>query len=344
MIEKGRLDAYRKIGDPLADGVIATYFPLRKLELNAVLDQLQTNNDQLPADTEKAFRDLHNDVLRPINSSNNSVIEDGQAFFSKHASDIMLMLGFLSLPYCYAAAKGAEVLARSNRIMAEPGKRLLETAEFVFDVSQPKAFAPEGKAFISILKVRLMHAAARWYVQNTGDWDDASLGTPVNQEDMAGTNLSFSLITVRGLRKLGVVVLPDQSHDYIQFWNFIGDRLGLLPELLPETNKEAYLLEKWIKNRQFEASDSGKKLTKALMDYFETATKDSPIEGKSQAFVQYLLGDQISSLLGLKVDNFNRLSFRPFKELMKLKNVLLKKEDNYLNAFREFNQRKKALD
>ncbi len=255
----------------------------------------------------------------------------------------MLMLGFLSLPYCYAAAKGAEVLARSKRIMAEPGKRLLETAEFVFDVSQPGAFEEQGKGFVSILKVRLMHAAARWYVQQATDWDADYFGIPVNQEDMAGTNLSFSLITVRGLRKLGIVVLPNQSHDYIQFWNLIGARLGLKSELLPETNKEAYLLEKWIKNRHFEASDAGEKLTKSLLAYFAEATKDSPIEGRSQAFIQYLLGDQISEILGLKVDNFSRLSFRPFKELMKVKNVLLKKDDNYLNAFREFNQRKKEL-
>ncbi|MFT6054966.1 MAG: hypothetical protein ACJAS3_002679 [Roseivirga sp.] len=337
--DKTTLDDLRLEGDVLADQAVSSYFPSRKAELQIILDGLEINSSKLPSTVSDDFKHLYNSVLKPLNDLEEEKVAKGHDFFSKNASDIMLLLGFLSLPYCYAAAKGAQVLGRSNRIIAEPGKRLLETAEFVFDITQPKAFEPRGKGFISILKVRLIHAVIRWYVTNSGTWDQDQLGVPVNQEDMAGTNLSFSLIPVRGMRKIGINILPKESDAYIQFWNFIGSRLGLNDLLLPKNNKECYVLEKRIRERHFESSAIGKELTASLLKYFESVTVNSPIEGKSKAFVQYMLGDQISDLLGIKVDQVSRLSFRPFPELMKVKNVLLRKDDNYLSAFTQFKAR-----
>ena len=118
----------------------------------------------------------------------------------------MNLLGLLSLPYCYAAADGARVLDLSERIKNKPEHRLNETADFVWDVMAPNAFKPDGKGFTSILKVRLLHAAIRFYTGKSSKWNAADWGLPVNQEDMAGTNLSFSLLVVRGLRKFGLAV------------------------------------------------------------------------------------------------------------------------------------------
>lgn len=340
MYAKTTLDKFRLEGDSLADATISSYFPIRKAELQSILDELKTNQTPIPTNVSIEFRQLYDDVFKPLSNSDFDSIENGHRFFAKHASDIMLLLGFLSLPYCYAAAKGAEVLGRSNRIIAEPGKRLLETAEFVFDITQRDAFKPTGKALVSILKVRLIHAVIRWYINNSGNWDRAHYGMPVNQEDMAGTNLSFSLIPVRGLRKLGIGILPQDSHAYIQFWNIIGARLGLRDELLPKNNKDSYLLEKRIRERHFESSKVGIELTQSLLKYFESVTVNSPLEGKAKPFVQFMLGDQVSDILGIKVDQVARMSFKPFQELMKVKNTFLRKEDNYLSAFNQFNERK----
>jgi hypothetical protein len=344
MYSQETLDGFRLQGDALADAAVTSYFPSGKTELQSILDTFRTNSSELPPSITPEFKLLYHDVFKPFSNSEAVRMVEGQEFFAKNASDIMLLLGFLSLPYCYAAAKGAEVLGRSNRIIAEPGKRLLETAEFVFDITEPNAFDPKGRGFVSILKVRLIHAVIRWYINQSGNWDKEYFGVPVNQEDMAGTNLSFSVIPVRGLRKLGIIVLPKESDAYIQFWNLIGARLGLHTDLLPENNKECYLLEKRIRERHFESSEIGRELTQSLLKYFETVTINSPLEGKSKSFIQFLLGDKVSNILGIKVDQFSRVSFKPFYELMKVKNLFLRKEDNYLAAFSQFNQRKKELD
>ncbi|NJO02593.1 MAG: DUF2236 domain-containing protein [Bacteroidia bacterium] len=120
----------------------------------------------------------------------------GLHFFQKYAPHLLAMLGYLSLPYCYAAANGAQVLQLSQRIRQDTKKRLLETSQFVLDVMEPGAFGPEGLGLVSALKVRLIHAAIRFHVLRSPKWDMA-WGLPVNQEDMGGTNGAFSWISVR---------------------------------------------------------------------------------------------------------------------------------------------------
>lgn len=333
------LDRSRNIQDDLADAVIAFYFPKQKGELRELLQAIDGNGYEPAKSVPECFRALWQNVYKNPVLSDRDLQQKGQQFFSKHSSDLMLLLGFLSLPYCYAAANGAEVLVRSNRIKEEPEKRLLETAEFVFDVMAPDAFSAEGKGLASILKVRLMHATIRYYTAQDKTWSD-SFGKPINQEDLAGTNLSFSLIPMRGLRNLGKNIKGEESLAYIQYWNLVGKLLGVDETLLPESMKAANVLERKIRKRQFRKSEAGVSLTAALLNYFERATLGTELEGKSRPFVYFLLGDNAADLLGLEVDPLSLRLFQPIPKFMKLKNVFLSKEDSYLNSLHRFAEQK----
>lgn len=331
-----RLDAFRELQDPLADEVIERYFPADKSLLQSHLASLVTNSDVLSSDVTEELRSLYDSMRATADSFDPADLTAGQRFFSEHASDIMLLLGFLSLPYCYAAAYGAEVLVKSKRILEDPATRLMDTASFVFDVTSKDAFEPKGKALVGILRVRLLHAATRWYINQSGDWDSAVMGKPINQEDMAGTNLSFSLITVRGLRKLGRFLEPEKAFDYINYWNKIGLLLGLSPELFPESNKESFYLEKQIRVRHFKSSEAGLELTKSLYKYYEKAVVDSPLDGFAKPFMIYLLGDKVARQLGLEVDNYDRIVFKPYRLFLNFRNYFFESQDSYGKAFARF--------
>lgn len=334
------LNSFRSRQDPDADEVISSYFPHQKKLLQVHLDYLNDNSANLPDMASLPLKKLLGDIKSVANEFDETEVKKGQAFFDHYASDIMLLLGFMSLPYCYAAANGAKVLIKSKRIIEDPASRLRDTATFVFDVASPKAFEPEGKALASILKVRLQHAAIRWYISSGSDWDAESLGKPINQEDMAGTNLSFSLIVVRGLRKLGKFVPPVTAYNYICYWNKVGLLLGLAPELLPQSNKESFALEKNIRLRQFGASEEGIALTQSLLRYYEKATVDSPIEGFSKTFINYLLGDKVSKLIGLEIKNYDRLVFKPYKLFVSFRGFFFDSQDSYAKAFARFKESK----
>jgi len=342
-ISKARLAEYRQQADPIADSVIEAYFPQDREALQKELEGLAINSSELSRDAKSELQRLYREVHSIHIGLDSDVLKKGQKFFGDHASDIMLLLGMLSLPYCYAAANGAEVLVRSRRILEEPEKRLLETAEFVFDVSAKDAFQDKGKAIVSIIKVRLMHAAARWYAKKSTDWEIDVYGEPVNQEDMAGTNLAFSLIVVRGLKKLGKSIHSEEAFHYINYWNAIGKLLGLKEDLLPRSNKEAYILERNIRERQFEPSESGKRLTQSLLTYFEEATYDSPLKGQSNALVAFLLGEKVSQILGVEQKFMDNLVFQPYKYLFQFQNILDLKNDSYSQALKQFREAQKSM-
>ncbi|AYQ33297.1 oxygenase MpaB family protein [Runella sp. SP2] len=219
----------------------------------------------------------------------------GMAFFWKHETEVALLLGCYSLPYCYAAANGAQVLWLTERIKKDTYKRLEETGEFVFEIMQERDWR-NGRNVIKVLKIRLMHAVVRYFTSRYAQWDSA-WGLPINQEDMAGTNLAFSYIVVRGLRKMNVKTETNDEESYLHFWDIIGYLLGVNERLLPIDLREAYHLDRAIYRRQFKPSAAGKGLTQALTKVLQNQVPTKQLQNFPIAQMRFLLGKEVADLL-----------------------------------------------
>ena len=294
------LDSRRLFGDPYADSFIEEVFadPVRKKNLQDWM-MLETSSE--------ALDQLKLDYPHVSFISNSSVLPDwadpvllrrGSEFFARHSEMIMSLLGLLSLPYCYTAAKGAMVLHLTELIRKQTTKRLFDTAIFIWEVLAPGAFDEKGKAFAEILKVRIIHAFVRHYIRSNDQWDPA-WGLPVNQEDMAGTNLSFSLIVIRGLRKLGYRVSKSDEEAFLHIWAVIGSLSGLEKELIPVNSIQAEMLDSRIKQRQFAGSVHGKELTQALIGHILSVNESKATADDIRGLMKYLLGDEISDKLAI---------------------------------------------
>ena len=223
---------------------------------------------------------------------------EGSAFLQKYVDSLLLLLGCYSLPYCYAAADGVQVLYLSQRIQKDTYNRLLETAQFVLEVAKPEAFAPGGVGFLACNKIRLMHATIRFYTLHSGQWNP-DWGQPINQEDMAGTNLAMSYIPIRGLRKIQLNPEEYESEAYLHLWNVAGFLLGIREELLPSNLREAYHLDRLIAQRNMRASEAGAALTKALIDSLTSAIPDSLPKNLPANQMRLLLGNDIADMLNV---------------------------------------------
>jgi hypothetical protein len=136
-----------------------------------------------------------------------------------------------------------------------------------------------------------MHAFARYYASK-----HIKDETPVNQEDMTGTNLSFSLICIRGLQKLGIDLNEKERQAYIHFWNVISAMLGIDRELLPEAFNEVSHLERLIRKRQFRKSSEGVMLTKSLLNLLNSQ-KPAQVRIEMGEVMGYFLGKEVSDFL-----------------------------------------------
>jgi hypothetical protein len=295
------LDFKRLSGDLAADGFIAYVFadPTRKQQLQQWLSG-RSGGDHLSLLKEAypyfSFITTSSDLP---SWADPKLMKAGSVFFSRHSEIIMSLLGLLSLPYCYTAANGAMVLYLSELIRKQTTKRLYDTAVFVWEVMGPNAFGKDGNACEEILKVRIMHAAARYYTLQSNKWDD-SWGLPINQEDMAGTNLSFSFIVVRGLRMLGFSVSQADQVAFMHIWAVVGCLTGLDESLIPENSKMAQQLDAAIKQRQFSISSHGQELTQSLTDHILKVNKSKATANDILGLMRYLLGGEIADMLAIK--------------------------------------------
>lgn len=290
-------NAYRNQGDKIADAVIEEIASQHQWEqLRQVITIQWGDNQNLPTAMPEVLTDffaVHSQLPKHVNTQK---LEQGQTFFQLHAEDAMSLLGVMSLPYCYAAGDGAQVLYFSERMRNDAQKRLLETARFVFEVNQKGSLTKNALAFTTILKVRLLHATIRYHLKNHSEWNH-KWGLPINQEDMMGTNLAFSLLIVRGLRKIGKTVSAHEAESYLYLWYVVGQLLGIDKAILPQTMKEATFLAQNLEQRLFKKSQAGTALMRVLLHHFDEILPKVVPRNYISSYMRYLMGDKICDLL-----------------------------------------------
>ncbi len=289
------LDAQRQLADREADNLVKQIFEAQsQSKLYAVFRLNTTQIETIDYEPLQLFLNQQKEKPQWFNSEQ---ILAGQQFFKKYATPIMTLLGGLSLPYCYAATPGNKALYFSEKMRQSPAKRLAETADFIIDVSTPYQLDASQEGHLQINKIRLIHAIARYYILSSGKWR-LEWGQPINQEDMAGTNLAFSYIILKGLTKIGYRISQQEQEDFLALWRYIGYQMNIDEQLLAVTMKEAGDLERAIRRRHFKPSEEGQVLTKELMTYYKSITEGAQ-SSLMDAQVRYWLGSYVADIIGM---------------------------------------------
>jgi hypothetical protein len=230
-----------------------------------------------------------------------------------------------SLPVSYSAAKGARVLTTTGELVSRPHRRISETGQMLLDVmaAEPEdqrapPFAPNTHGYRAARGVRLFHAAVRHSLMTDPKvrWDEPELGVPINQEDLLGTLLVFTVWVLRSLEKLGVRYAEEDRNAYVHLWLVVGSLLGVDYERLytdgavpvdrdPLTYEEMNLLAEEILVRNAEKSDDGEALTAALLEVSHDAMPWG-LRGVPPALVRRLIGPRYSDMLGVPGAGWSR--------------------------------------
>ena len=203
MTKHNILSHYRLIGDHPADLLIQSLVDENGIEYIRSLFPFFSNYKDLSFGN---LDPLIQDFLKvnsnlPASFDKKNMIR-ATDYYRNNQENIGLVLGLYSLPYCYLGADGARDLSFSARLNKDAFKRLVETGNFLKAVLNHDNWS-EGKIFAICIKVRLLHASIRYFILKSDRWD-MKWGYPINQEDLVGTNLAFSLIVLRGMEKLGL--------------------------------------------------------------------------------------------------------------------------------------------
>jgi len=276
------LDHLRTEGDETADRCL---HQLAESESNyrGLFRLLRINSDPLPEDAPAPIHEFFETACRPPLISGEPIdekrLERGSEVFRKNAGSAGLSLMLNSLLAGYGAPNLAKILVISGNLQHHPYQRVLGVLQMVIDVSANASFEPSGDAHITAAKVRLMHAGLRTIVDRRRPDYEPVYGKPVNQEDMLGTIMGFSLLVIQGIRKLGITVTDEDAEDYYYLWRVFAQCAGIHPpgerdssEHIPESVELADEFYRSFARRHYVGAaenPEGVDLTKAGIRMFE---------------------------------------------------------------------------
>lgn len=236
--------------------------------LNALLEHGPDAVPQMP----ESLRKLYSESLIVPDWVNHQLIKAGSEFCQRGGILSLVTLRNYSLMGGYESAAINKPLIFTGALKAGPAKRLADTVAFWVDVTGDDALKPGAVGFHASIRVRIIHAMARFYTRKSPDWSDEQWGIPVNEGDMVATYLGFSLVFLEGLYMLGFRPTEEEVNGVFHLWKYIGHLLGIQHSLLPDNEEEAIrTLYKWTMTQPPADSDTIA-LAHALMDAPLTAT------------------------------------------------------------------------
>jgi ER-bound oxygenase mpaB/B'/Rubber oxygenase, catalytic domain len=298
------LDRMRELGDPMADIPVAAVLERDGVDaVRALMRSLVRVDQPVPAELPDEIQAYLLETLPLPEWADADKIKRGQQLFETWGVPIAICLFCASLPSSYAAANGVKALYLTARLDTDARRRVMETGQFLIDVLTVGGLDEHGKGRRTIQRVRLMHAAVRHLIRarnelTPGMWHP-DWGTPINQEDLAGTLLSFSYVVADPLRRLGVRLGAKDVDAYLHLWNVIGHLLGVRDELLVSDVADALALVDTIERRQFKASPEGQELTRALISLLDELTPLHRLDETIPPLIRHLIGEDTADLLGV---------------------------------------------
>ncbi len=218
----------------------------------------------------------------------------------------LMSLGSLALMGGYLSKRSIKPLMRTGELDAMAPRRLVETASWWLEVTTPGSLEPGGPGVLATLQVRMTHAHVRRWMHRTPDWDYEAWDSPVNQIQMAGTHLLFSVACMGGLQRLGVHFDAQERAAIMHLWRYVGWLMGVDEALLPATEADAWRLFWLMAATELDPDDDSRALAEALVRNSGLAAAEVPdlVVRAGLSFnaglSRYLLGEQACDALGLQ--------------------------------------------
>ena len=215
---------------------------------------------------------------------------------------IALALPGLALTGGYLASKADKPLVGTGDLRRMAPRRLNETATWYIDVTTPGGLDRHAPGFAGILRVRLMHAMVRAAMNRRDDWDYDGWDTPINQVQLAGTLMLFSLANLAGCQAMGMRFNEREREAVFHFWRYVGLLMGLHPELVPTSEEDTWRLF-WLEaDTEFAPDDDSFRLAQALHGSRGEGWMIELFRGYLSSYSRLILGKTNADRLGL-LDN-----------------------------------------
>ena len=233
------LQRMRVLGDDEADDAYRAAMALGDIPaINRLFGSFSADRQVIHAQAPQSFLDFVAKTSALPPGADVARAERGGTVMLEHATLCSLALLLYSLPYGYAAPRLAQVLDLTQNLEKRTYLRTLGVLQMLVNSSAPGAFGPDGAALPTAQKLRLLHAGVRHVVRAKLPGYDAQFGTPLSQLDLVFTLMTFSVLVIDGVNRLGATWTEQQAADYFYLWQVYGHLIGIEPEFMPRDIQE----------------------------------------------------------------------------------------------------------
>ncbi len=294
---------FADLGDPLADAVVAMMHRLpagvgRRMFETAIEHGIEAVDDP-PGELVGFFAGVEE---QPYWLDHDKLDLAARVSMRTGVVGIGLALPGLALTGGYLASKADKPLVGTGDLRRMAPRRLNETATWYIDVTSPGGLDRFAPGFTGTLRVRLMHALVRAAMNRRRDWDYGSWDAPVNQVQLAGTLMLFSLANLAGCQAMGMRFSDSEREAVFHFWRYVGLLMGVHPELVPTCEGDTWRLM-WLEaDTEFLPDEDSMRLAQAL---HSNRNEGWPVElarGYLSSYSRLILGKANADQLGL-IDN-----------------------------------------
>lgn len=223
--------------DPLADAVVAEAAEQRR-NTHRLLDTALRRGIDAVSDPPPSLIALFDQLDRVPAWVDFEQLRLGARTYQRLGPASMLILSAWSLMNGYRCGPAVKPLALTGQLSRMAPRRLAETSRFVTEVSQSAGMRRHRSGFQLTARVRVLHAMVRRMLLRTGNWNQTAWGAPINQADMMGTVIEFSLLVLAGARKMGFHFADEESEAVVQLWRYCGYVSGVDDWLLDQLRDE----------------------------------------------------------------------------------------------------------
>ena len=298
--------------DPVGDAVAALFGRLGPGEGRALLDRaLDHGIASLGPDAPQALVTLFAEVDHVPSWLDRDAMRLATNTMLRFGSSGTYALGSASLMSGYLSRGAVKPLVATGALTRMARRRLSETGKYVRDLATSGDLGRFSDGVKTTVRVRVMHSLVRRRLIGSPTWRRDEWGAPINQRDMVGTHLEFTVAYIGGLAAMGFTIGKRERAALMHMWRYLGLLMGIRVDLVPKTFAEALELA-WIFNQTEAGPDEDSRaLAAALMTAWSEGLPGrrggmaGKLEGRFlSGFARFILGREASDALGLPNDVF----------------------------------------
>lgn len=303
--------------DEVADQLIADVIDRGDVPLvNSLLRTWTKNGQPLPAGLPPDVRDFIEQARQLPAWASPEKLSASFTFTTKRGLYLGVLYGLGSGMMSTAIPHEARAVYHSKG-GADVKDRISKTAKLGYDIGTKNAFAADGEMIVTCVKTRLVHAAVRHLLPQSGFWQQTADQTiPISQRDMMITWHSLASFAWQKLTSWGIRIPRAEAEGFLHSWQLTAHMLGIRDEYIPATWGDAIAQSHAVLDPVLAPTPEGVDLADTLLNLasdFDGGAASYPFLA---AATRYQLGDALTDSLQIARnpywDTFFRAGWPPF--------------------------------